>query len=556
MADSTAVIDTTSFIYVDQTGVASVTTATANTLVNDFSDQSQTMLTKATAIFGQLEDIKDLISSYAPSDFTPPALMDQFTQQALNTSFGSSAWLTAEDAIQNVQAVKQKCSVLNEVTKYADTSSMIDSLKGGVLKDAADAIKNVADQFKFDFPGLQLPESDIGKRLSDIANTGRGLYDKVSTEFNEAVSDVIEHGKGGLAKAQGAIDKASAAVDGAVSVVEGAIASMAGPLKMLDKMTNCVDAIGGSAFAGQTDQMIGRSDEIFGKLNVETDPNSPNFGEFDETTYLDSIGGLTPDIKSNIKKSMNMSNKATNNAVGVVEKAKAASKLSQDTSVSSLSSAATNTSTEQKKNFVVDNVKVEVDVPAVPGGAPASVITPVPATVSPARTDQTTPPAPAGTEYSNLVVEYEVLLLQGSNYLDYDPTMIGYNRYKSVATRVIPKGKTQNPKDLIVKIVLGNVIHEVGTYSNIFGEDDKFHQFSVTPINVRIYRADGSTPKNLLTRTVGLWRSLSFPESKFREFDPNILTDGTIKAAETFVGNAEGLDTLPTVANMETLLAL
>jgi hypothetical protein len=565
MADSTAdstaiiIIDATSWDYIasDTTGVSAVQAATANTLINDFSDSSEPLLTQATAIFEELEDIKNLISGYSPSDYTPDALLDTLTQQSLDASFKSSAWLTASDNIQQIQAVKQECNVLGELSKYADTGSFIDSMKGGVLKDAMDAIGGVADQFKLDFPSLSLPEFEIGKRLSDLVNTGRSLYDDVATSFSEAVSDVIEHGKGGLAKATAAINKQGGAVDGAIEAIEGGLTSMAEPMRILDGMINCVDSVGGGPFAGKTDQMIDRANDIYDKTGVVSDPNSPNFGEFDEATFFNSIGGLTPDQQSKLKKGLNTYNKASNNAVGVVEKAKATAETSKEweKSTSSLFGGGNKESTERKSNYVTDNVKVEVDVPAIPGGSPASTITPTPKPVAP----PTPPPLPAatsGTSYRDLIVSYEVVVQDGSNYLDYDPEMLGFPDYKSLAIRAIPPGKTQNPKELKVYVVLGKVIHQVGTIENIFTEDDKSHHFSITPIYVRIYRNDGSTPKNLLTRSVGLWSSDYVPESKFREFDPDLLTQGTIRAGRTYIENAIELDNLPTAENMETLLAL
>jgi hypothetical protein len=555
MADSTSVIDATSFIFVsDETGVTEIASATANTLVNDFSDQSEPVLTKSTVIFNQMEDIKADISAIPPSSFTPPGLLDSFTGQALNQSFASSSWLTADDAIQNVQAIKQKCAVLNEVTKYVDTSSMIDGMKGGVLKDAMDAIGNVADQFKIDFPSLDLPELGIGKALSDLANVGRSIYDKVEDSFSGPVSDIIEHGKGGLAKAQGAIDKASAAVDGAISVVEGKIASMAGPLKMLDKLTDCVDAVGGSEFAGKTDQMIDRSNEIYDKLGVESDPNSSNFGEFDENSFLDSIGGLSSTHKSNIKKTMNTYNKASNNAGGAVEKAKEASKLSQDKSISSLSSGAKDDSTERKKDFVDENVKVEVDVPAIPGGAPATTIVPTPATVPPSSTAQAAPPAAVGTPYKDLVVEYEILLASGSNYLNFDPTTLGYEQYKADLTKFVPQGVTSNPHDLKVVLIIGTVIQQVGTIKNIFTEDDKKHIIKVEQVRARIYRIDKN--KFIGSRFPGYWESNFYPESKFRPFDPDILTRGTIAAVRNYFSLVFDNGLQPTAEQLEFLLTL
>lgn len=560
MADSTAtiIVDATSWDYIasDTTGVSAVQAATANTLVNDFSDSSEPLLTQATAIFEELEDIKNLISGYSPSDYTPDALLDTLTQQSLDASFKSSAWLTASDSIQDIQAVKQECNVLGELSKYADTGSFIDSMKGGVLKDAMDAIGGVADQFKLDFPSLSLPEFEIGKRLSDLVNTGRSLYDDVATSFSEAVSDVIEHGKGGLAKAVAAISKQGAAVDGAIEAIEGGLTSMAEPMRILDGMINCVDSIGGGPFADKTDQMIDRANDIYDKTGVESDPNSPNFGEFDEATFFNSIGGLTPDQQSKLKKGLNTYNKAANNATGVVDKAKATAETSKEweKSTSSLSSAGKKESTERKSNYVTENVKVEVDVPAIPGGSP-STITPAPTPVAP-PTPPSLPAATSGTPYRDLIVSYEVTLQAGSNYLDYDPNTLGYEKYKAVATRAIPSGKTQNPKDLKVIILIGSVTHKVGTIENIFTEDEKRHIFSVAPILLQVYQADGSTPKHLTIRTVGLWSSDYVPESKFREFDPDLLTGGTIKAVETFMDNATQLGKLLTAANMEALLAI
>ena len=526
-------MDSTSFI--DATAITQIETAVADTLINDFSDQSKTLETKSSSLLAQAERIKDEISSIDPSKFTPPSVLDDYTGQALNASYESSAWLMAEDATQQIQAVKQRCPVLNEASKYVDTGALIDSMEGGVLKGAMDALDNKLDEFKINFPHLEFPELAIGKKLSSLFNTGRSPFDSVATSFSGAVNDVIEHGKAGLAKAKAAIDKAGAAVDGAVTVAEGALASLVGPLKMLDQLTNCVDTLGGVEYVGKTQQMIDQSNEIFDKLGIESDPNSPNFGEFDETSYLDSIGGLTSSQKSNIKKSMNMYNKASNNAAGVVEKAKERAKLVQDKSTSSLSGGSTIT-TERKKNFVDENVKVEIEIPAIPGKAPAKTETPQAEEVPPAPANVPSKPAAAGIAYADMVKSYEVTIT-GTNYLNFDPTLKGIEQYKADLIRAIPMGvTTTEAKDLRMEMVMGNVTHKIKTVSSFFGEDDKSHVFMVGTIYLKLWRTDVN--KNIALHSVGYWESDAVKESNFREFDPDMLTSGTIKAVREIFTDA------------------
>lgn len=560
-ADSTAVIivvDATSWDYIapDSTGVSPVQAATANTLINDFSDSSEPMLTQSTAIFDQLEGIKNLISGYSPSDYTPTALLDTLTQQSLDASFSSAAWLTASDNIQNVQAIKQDCDVLNKVGKYVDTGSMIDSMKGGVLKDAMDAISGVTDQFKVDFPSLSLPEFEIGKQLSDLANTGRSLYEDVATSFSEAVSDVIEHGKGGLAKATAAIAKEGAAVGGAIMAAESGIASLAEPMKILDGMINCVDAVGGGPFASQTDQMIDRADDIYGKLGVESDPNSPNFGEFDETVFLDSIGGLTPEQKSGLKKGLNTYNKASNNAVGIVEKAKDSATTAKEweKSTSSLSSGGKDESPAKKSSYVTDNVKVEVEVPAVPGGAKATTVEPTPTPVAPPPVIASAPAPTAGTPYKDLIKSYDVFLeqLPYSNYLFFDPNEKGFEQYKADMTKLVPEGKTENPDDLEAELTIGNVSYRVGSQSIIGLFPDKRHEINVAPVTFKIWRR--SIGKNVAISMGTFWMTDWISGSKFEDASDELLLNGTIQCIRSFPSLTKEVGFILTPANMEALL--
>lgn len=474
-ADSTAIIivDATSWDYIapDATGVTNVEAAAANMLVNDFSDTSEPMLSQATTIFNQLEGIKNLISGYSPSDYTPDALLNTLTQQSLNAAFESSAWLASKDGLVAIQNIQNNCEVMKEVGKYVDASSMIDSMKGGILGDAMDAIGNVTSQFKIDFPSLSLPEFEIGKQLSDLINTGRSAFDSIKTSTESAVSDVIAHGKGGLAKAQAAINKAGAAVDGAIEVIESGISSLAPGLKILDGLINCTDAIGGAAYAGKADQMIDRANDIFNKAGVESDPTSPNFGEFDENSFLDSIGGLTPSQKSGILKGTNTYMQATNNALLVADKAQQSAKTAQEweKSTSSLQGGGNKESTAQKSNYVSDNVKVEVKVPAIPGGAkaktetPTTIPTPVPSTAAP------TPAAPKIIPFTNLIDHIRIEIDAEHQYNFFDPNHLEYPDYKNLCMNHLPPGGVEEQYVRDRKIV---GVCRVGSFSRTYSSDD------------------------------------------------------------------------------------
>ena len=479
MADSTAdstaiiIIDATSWDYIatDNTGITNVEAAAANMLVNDFSDSSETMLTQANSIFEQLEGIKSLISGISPSDYTPDALLDTLTQQSLNAAFASSSWLTTKDGLADVQNIQNNCEVMKQVSKYVDTSSMIDSMKGGILGDAMNAISDVTSKFKIDFPSLSLPEFEIGKQLSDLINTGRSVYDSIKTSAESAVSDVIAHGKGGLAKAQSAINKAGAAVDGAIEVVESGISSLGPGLKILDGLINCTDSIGGAAYAGKADQMIDRANDIFDKAGVESDPASPNFGEFDENSFFDSIGGLTPSQKSKILKGANTYMQASNNALLVADKAQKSAETAQEweKSTSSLSGGGNKESSAQKSNYVSDNVKVEVEIPAVPGGAKASTQTATTQPEPPANTTAPTQEAPRIIPFINLVKEIEVKV-NDTSYNDYDPDGLEFPDYKSMCMNLLPPGGVEEQyaqgKELVGSFAIGKCTAEIGV-SNI-----------------------------------------------------------------------------------------
>jgi len=404
MGDSTAVvvIDATSWTYIDSTsdstGITNVQVATANTLVNEFSNSNEITKKKSAAISSSLDNIKGLISAIPSGSYTPAALMDSVTSQALNASFSSTAWLSGEDTLQNIQDVQGQCTVLKDIAKFVDPSSMTDSMKSGVFKDAENAISRVLDSFKFDFPSLSLPEFGIAKQLSDLINTGRTSIDQTKKAFSGTVSSILEHGKAGLGIAESAIDKSSSAISGAVSIASGGIASLTKGLKVLDGLTDCVNGLGGAAFATQADEMIDATNDIFDSLSVESDPNSPNYGEFDEQAYMDSIGGLTAEQKSNILKCTNVYNQSANNAGTAVDKVATGIKPVSDKSVSSLKGSAKQIKPEENVNYIQAETPVTVEIPPIPAkqAIPATATTPYqpPVKAQPAKTITSPVPVP------------------------------------------------------------------------------------------------------------------------------------------------------------------
>jgi hypothetical protein len=473
MSDSTAIIDTTAFIYIppvpDATGATTVELVAANSLTNEFSNQSAPLENQANKVSSSLDSIKNSISGISPGDYTPAELLDSLATQSLDAAFKSTAWLVGENSLADLQDVKARCVVFGS----SDLSEMVGDMASGVLDDAMGAIDDVADSMKSDFPGLSIPELGIAKSLSDIINTGRTAFDQTKTAFSGAVSSALEHGKAGLAIAENAISKVGAAVTDALTVDKSTITAITGALKGLDDMINCADSLGGSALSSKTTEMVDKSNEIFDKLGVESDPNSLNFGEFDENAYLDSIGGMTSQQKSNVLKLTNVYNKSTNNAGTAVDKAKRDSKpsIEFEKSTSSLATGSNQAKVEDKVNYVVENTPVVVEVPPVPVVA-AQAPTAISPTVTPAtksKSATSTSPVPIPTAiistaapaiqkpkvilFSNLFERIALNVVNG-NYDDFDPDHVGIPKYQAALMSLMPPGGIEETK-IGTKVVVG-----------------------------------------------------------------------------------------------------
>ena len=134
----------------DSTAITNIEAAATSTLVSDFNKQISALQSQATSTAIQYSSLQNQIASISPTEFTPPALLDTVTSDALNKSFGSSAWLTAKDAGKQIQDIQNRCSILQEV----GATQLIEKMRGGVmdkaLSDAGDAISDAISQTGFD----------------------------------------------------------------------------------------------------------------------------------------------------------------------------------------------------------------------------------------------------------------------------------------------------------------------------------------------------------------------------------------------------------------------
>lgn len=434
----------------DSTSITNIEAAASSTLVSDFNKQISSVETQALSSASKFTSIQNQIASISPVDFTPPAILDTTTSAALNKSMQSSAWLTSKDAGKQIQDIQNRCTVLQEI----GATQMIEKMRGGVmdkaLKDAGDAISDAIGG-----SGLSMPEFGIGEALSNIVNKGRAAYEAVEDEFSGIVSDVLETGKAAAAKAQAVVDQIGGAVSEGKKMVEKGLATMSGPLKKLDEIINCMDAVGGGAVVGETDQMIDALNNVYDKAGVKSDPNQPDFGEFDDTKFFNNIPGITPTQQSNLLKTTNMYDKAKNNASKAVDKAKElAEPDTQERSASSLGSAAPPSLPEKKEEIKkTSEVKFETpptpEIPAAPGrpaqpAQPAvSTPAPEPSTPSTPEPDQEDPtPARVITMYKKTITLVDVWDEAGmTDYLAWDPNRTGYPLTKSnMMYNLIPFG--------------------------------------------------------------------------------------------------------------------
>ena len=439
MSDGTAWInidDATSYVYTDDsTGVTDVEAATAETLVSDFNSTANPLETRAIFVQQLFGGIKDDMARISPSDYTPEPVMDAFTDQALNAGYVSSSWLQGKEGLREINKITTRCSILgnSKLPKYGDIARVIENTRKGIIKKASDAIDDVANDIAEKF-GKSVQESAIGKVLSEIVNTGRSVFDKAfSGNQLGPVSDILESAKAGIAKAQSTLSK------------------IAGPLRDLDSLLECVNAVGGAAYAAQTDEMIDRTQTLFDKMYMHSDPALPNYGEFDSDSFMNGIT-LPPLIKSNVLKSANLQNKVNNNASLVVDRAVDAAKPVVKKSTSSLAVNNDTLTNEGKRVYAETNVEVTTvteAVPAVKGReAESSVTTDAP---EPQRVPTTAPPnqpqeqPPDKVPINSLVTETEFIDTDGS-YALLDPGGVGIPGILAKAYDIIPESYSSTPE--------------------------------------------------------------------------------------------------------------
>ena len=243
MSDSTG--DATAIIIIDSTSsdAQNLAATVANSLVGDFASSMGPISAKCDKLSGQTNRIKDTISGMSPSS---TSLLDQLLANALNAAYQSSAWSMAGGASDAIKGVLDQCDyfkdVADKVGKYAEVPKFIKSLASAASEKAEQAIDAIADKFG---GASNFPELGIGKALADMASTGRAVYDRVEKELEnvaDALSPVIESGKS------------------AINAMQTELAGAAKELGKLDKLINCLTAIGGSDYSGAVDDMIDELD--------------------------------------------------------------------------------------------------------------------------------------------------------------------------------------------------------------------------------------------------------------------------------------------------------
>jgi len=428
MSDSTG--DSTSIIIIDSTA-SNLELTVANSLVADFATGFGPIAAKCDKLASQTNLIKDQISGMTPSS---TSLLDQVLEKSMDAAFKSSAWAMAADAQSQIEGVLGKCDYFKEaadkVGKYADPSKFLKSLAGAATDLANQAMDAVADQFG---GASNFPELGIGKALSDMASTGRAVYDQVQKELEnvaDALSPVIEYGKA------------------AINVAQTELAAAAKELGKMDKLVNCLAGVGGPDFAPAIDGMIDQLDCYYDKLGVFSDAALPNFGEFDVDSYLGGIGAISgdPQVIDNIKKSMNLYSKTKANAQGAIAKA---SDLGIKTP-SALDPSAVSETIKKKTEYTEKASKTSYTVPGIPGKTEDKVVTiPAPPPVTPPPISEGVPPIPENkVAYTTFLKEKEVIFGKPETevtYDKYDPGHAKFNQWLSDAYASITKIQIPEP---------------------------------------------------------------------------------------------------------------
>jgi hypothetical protein len=506
MPDSTAYIDTTStfdatsYVYVDDS--TSVSTAAqaaqAQAIVNDFNAISGPAEKQAKAAENEFNSIINDLSKLDPTDYTPDAIMDAYTQNALDQAYSTVKWQQGVDALRQVNVIASNCSLINQssVPKYGDLARQISNMRSGVLSNVGNAISKVGSDIASK-AGKSIAESAIGQRLSKLVNSGRSKLDKVSTSNSSPVGSILEVGKAGMAIAQSTISK------------------MGPILNQMDKMINCVNATGGADFATQADGMIDKTNNIFAKMYLWDDPADPRYGEFNQGAFANSIPLVPKRAIDNVFKATNMFNKAENNANlstdRLIKQAKEGSK-----STSSLAPNNENQSVETKRSLAEQLSKVKVTVPKIPA-APGRPAQPATTVTAPAPKKVATPVDTGPQEQPKAFYPYASMVVDSvftpdSGYLQLDPNQYGEPDIMSTALDLIPDGGTETAATMRVTLTLTTTLYE-----DIYLPDDTaYSEIIIGRLDLKFERVDKPSP-TYFPEVRGAWsvKGKKIPRSEY-----------------------------------------
>ena len=422
--DSTS--DTTAIIIIDSTSSDAVNfnATVAFGLVSDFDTVMGPLALKCKTLTSQMDGIKDQISGIG-SGYTPGGVMNNAIANGVNAANHSSKWAQGADAINMAKNIMNKCPFFKEAAdqfpKYGDPFKHIKSMASSASKQAIAALDKVLDDLKA-ATGYDMIEAQIGKQLAALTNTGRAVYDKVQKDVGdvaEAISPLIEYGKS------------------AISQTKTALSAVTKELGKMDKLINCLTAVGGPDFADQVDAMNDTLNCYYTNLGIFDDPTLPNFGEFNLDQYLNTIGTLHPTAATNIKKSVNMYSKARNNAEGAIAKTSDIGKKSK----SVIGPSAKSDPISKKKDYIAGKTKTTYTVPAIPGKTKVKTVeAPTPVPVGPPELPDPPVPAEPKVPITIWISESEVKFSNEeieTTYDYFDPNHAHFNEYLSDAISVL-----------------------------------------------------------------------------------------------------------------------
>ncbi|RLD66649.1 MAG: hypothetical protein DRI84_04345 [Bacteroidetes bacterium] len=429
MADSTAYIDTTSFydattiIVYDSTGAFD--TSVANALVDEFDSFMGPLTSKCSVLEGELNGIKARISN---CETTPPPIINTTMVNALGAAYGSSAWATsAALATQTTNAIN-KCSFFasyaTDIPKFSEPGKLTDALNAGASTNTTQVVNDVIDEMKKEFPGMPFEELGLGAELDTLAGPPRPPYDAPKTSVTdpaEAASDIIPSGYS------------------AVNQRKTPMSDIASTLKMMDSMVECTNSIGGSEFADQIDGMTAELDCFYDTVGLHSDPNKPNYGEFDIDKFL---LGVDPTKASNIKKGMNLQAKSQGNTKAAVKTG--ANAL---TTESSGMGSGQRESMAIKKEYIKNNSKTVFTKPAS-GNEPEKLIQiPDPEPYQPKLVTPGEPPDPEPPKVplNMYVSKKEKIVAPKVDYTYYDPNYTWIPTFYSTMYNITKTFKVSEP---------------------------------------------------------------------------------------------------------------